>query len=58
MIGDHELRLSDLAGNILDGVAVDCGGCTIEEDVGLIRLLTQPPGDLATVTISPRSSVR
>ena len=38
------------------GVAVDCGGCTVEAIEGEVRLASSPPvvDGIATVTISPR----
>ena len=36
------------------GVVVDCGGCTVEEAPGIVRLRTAPPGSPAVVTIRPR----
>ena len=36
------------------GAAVDCGGCTVEEAPGIVRLRTSPPGSPAVVTIRPR----
>jgi endoglycosylceramidase len=37
-----------------NGVTVDCGGCTVEEAPGLVRLRTSPPGDPAVVTLHGR----
>jgi endoglycosylceramidase len=34
-----------------NGVIVDCGGCTVEKMPGLVKLVTQPPGNPATVTL-------
>lgn len=36
------------------GVLVECGGCTVEEVPGLVRLRTSPPGDPITVTLHGR----
>ena len=36
------------------GVVVDCGGCTVEEAPGVVRLRSAPPGSPAIVTIRPR----
>jgi endoglycosylceramidase len=36
------------------GVTVDCGGCTVDEEPGLVRLRTQPPGNPVVVTIRGR----
>lgn len=36
------------------GVTVDCGGCTVEQAPGIVRLRTAPPGDPAIVTIRGR----
>ncbi|MDB5221082.1 MAG: Endoglycoceramidase [Myxococcaceae bacterium] len=36
------------------GVIVDCGGCTVEEEPGTVRLRTSPPGNPVVVTIRGR----
>lgn len=36
------------------GAIVECGGCTVEDAPGLVRLRTAPPGNPVTVTIRPR----
>ena len=36
------------------GVMIECGGCTVEESPGLVRLRTPPPGNPVTVTLRPR----
>jgi endoglycosylceramidase len=36
------------------GVVVDCGGCTVEEGPGTVRLRTQPPGNPVVITIRGR----
>jgi endoglycosylceramidase len=36
------------------GYVVDCGGCTVEETAGLLRLHSPPPGSPAVVTLRPR----
>jgi hypothetical protein len=36
------------------GVMVDCGGCTVDEEPGTVRLRTQPPGNPVVVTIRGR----
>lgn len=36
------------------GVAVDCGGCMVEEAPGTVRLRTSPPGNPVVVTIRGR----
>jgi hypothetical protein len=36
------------------GVMVECGGCTVEETPGLVRLRTPPPGNPVTVTLRSR----
>jgi hypothetical protein len=33
---------------------VDCGGCTVDEEPGLVRLRTQPPGNPVVITIRGR----
>jgi len=34
-----------------NGVDVDCGGCTVDSTPGLIRLMSPPPGEKATVIL-------
>lgn len=36
------------------GVAVECGGCMVEEEPGTVRLRTSPPGNPVVVTIRGR----
>lgn len=36
------------------GAAVDCGGCMVDEEPGLVRLRSSPPGNPAVVTIHAR----
>jgi hypothetical protein len=36
------------------GVTVDCGGCTVEDAPGLVRLRTSPPGNPVVVTLRAR----
>jgi endoglycosylceramidase len=36
------------------GATVECGGCTVEEAPGVVRLRTSPPGNPVVVTLHPR----
>lgn len=36
------------------GVDVDCGGCDVEQERGIVRLRTSPPGDPANVVVRAR----
>ena len=36
------------------GVTVDCGGCTVAEVPGTVRLRTQPPANSVVITIRGR----